>query len=167
MRNNSSLVTRHLSLLTRHLSLLTVLVTCHLSLFTLFSCQDSVPLASANKPTLRESLTSQQWEVYRVLRTEAGSEATDVTIEEGTPRVRFRLDSTVVWTYSDSSVVRRWKFIDTATRDIELQTADRVPSDTIRLMSFIGTFLAIRTVSGDTTQKTGWKITDFFHKPSL
>jgi len=97
---------------------------------------------------------------------EAGGEARDVTSILGTPTVRFRLDSTVVWTYPDSSVVRRWKFIDTATRDIELQGTDRVPTDTIRLMSFIATFLAIRTVSGDTTQKNGWKVTDSFHQPA-
>ncbi len=160
MSTNSSLVTRHLSLVTLCLSL----VTCHLSLV---SCQDPIPLVDPNKSTLYEVLTSQQWEVYRVLEKEAGGgEARDVTSAYGTPKVRFRLDSTVIWTYPDSSVVRRWKFIDTATRDIELQGADRVPTDTIRLMSFISTFLAIRTVSGDTTQENGWRITDFFHKPA-
>lgn len=119
-----------------------------------------------NKPTLTEVLTSQKWQVYKVLEKEAGSEARDVTSVLGTPTLRFRLDSTVVWTFPDSAVVRRWRFIDTATRDIELQGTDRVPTDTIRLMSFIASFLAIRTVSGDTTQENGWKVTDFFHQPT-
>lgn len=129
-------------------------------------CQDPIPLVTTPKPTMYDVLTGKRWKIYKVLEQRAGGGAVDITSTAGTPFVRFRLDSTVIWTYPDSLVERRWAVLDTATRDIQILSLDRVPEDTVRCMSFISTFVAIRTVTGDTTLPTGWVIQDSFHEPA-